>query len=70
MNIAETQQMLDRVLAIELRVKTLSAQFQLATARIHELELEAAQRRGPGSGAETPRETLSLNKNRPVNGTR
>ena len=61
MNIAETQQVLDRV-------KALATHIEILEGRVHQLELEAAQRRGPG--ADVSRETLSLNKNRSVNGTR
>ena len=61
MNIAESQQLLDRV-------KSLSGHVEILEGRVLALEHEAAQRRG--LGADVSRETLSLSKTRPVNGTR
>ena len=50
------------------RVKALATHIEILEGRVHQLELEAAQRRGPG--ADVSRETLSLSKTRPINGSR
>ena len=53
------------------RVVSLSGHVEILEGRVLALEHEAAQRRAiAGQSAETSRETLSINRTRPINGTR